>query len=188
MSRVGGRSFEGGWSRGGWSRAADALAHRVLVVAAVIVGLILLGARLGPDLHDTLALLASALALVWILAQFAHESRAHLCARCLAAMPVDPGPAVARGRVWLRLYHGLTDSPAGLPVYLVVLALAYLPSFLGWPGLDWLWFLPITGFTWLSLRHHAVRPWCPYCRGWDDGGDHEPSPTPDPAATKTHRA
>ena len=172
------------WSRRGWSRPVDTLAHRVGVVACVVVGLIVLGALVGPDVRDTLALSASVVGLVWIIAQGLHTRRENLCVRCAEAMPSNPCAAVERGRVWLRLHHRLTDSPVVFVVYVGVQVLACLPTWLGWRGLDWLWFLPIAGLTRLWLHHAAVRPWCPYCREWDDGGDHEPSLTPDPAGTK----
>jgi len=33
--------------------------------------------------------------------------------------------------------------------------------------------------------HHRLQPWCLYCKGWDEGGDHEHTPTPDPTGVKT---
>lgn len=36
--------------------------------------------------------------------------------------------------------------------------------------------------TWL---HHRLRPWCPYCRDWDEDGDTEPSPDPSEFKTRT---
>jgi hypothetical protein len=31
-----------------------------------------------------------------------------------------------------------------------------------------------------GIMHRRLRPWCPWCRPWDEGGDPELSPEPDP--------
>lgn len=65
---------------------------------------------------------------------------------------------------------------------------------------EWLYGDPVAvGGRWLGLwsdailllmvyamiTHHRLGPWCSYCKGWGEGGIHEPSPVPDPSGMKT---
>lgn len=34
--------------------------------------------------------------------------------------------------------------------------------------------------TYANLRHRPLIPWCPWCRRWDEGGEHETVPEPTP--------
>jgi hypothetical protein len=45
-----------------------------------------------------------------------------------------------------------------------------------------LWMFAVIYTEWL---HHRLRPWCPYCRPWDEGGDQELAPDPTLFGTKT---
>ncbi|GAB2540934.1 hypothetical protein [Nocardia heshunensis] len=111
-----------------------------------------------------------------------HVEFTRLCPTCMAEVPTDAS-AQAKRRRWLLRFQHFARHRAAVPVLLVVflaplLAVPYVPSWCSGitsaPGEAWAIGLAV------SIRtHHRLRPWCPWCKNWGDGGDiREPSPDP----------
>lgn len=136
--------------------------------------------------------LSTAVAVIWgvtLLAALVHDQSAALCIRCIKEVPAD-APVRAQRRMLVLWFHHFTARPV-----VAVLALSLLffgPNLLmlalhlhvsaltAVPGILWGFFCASAAW-----QHRQLRPWCSYCRGWDDGGDHEPSPDPVTSGTKT---
>lgn len=134
----------------------------------------------------------------------AYRARKHertLCTRCAEITPLDPQQATHRHRRALLAHHGwVSDNETavrpllraaiintlGLLIVLGALGVMVASLWLSIPR--WLTVVlsvvVVTGsLTWpyIAEIHRRLYPWCPYCKdddGWDDHGDHEPSPTP----------
>ncbi len=118
-----------------------------------------------------------------------HQLRPGLCLRCMKEVPLDGPVRAETQRSLLKLAHfnGSWKSVI-VTVALVIVgpiivqllvngehtSLSSVPSDL--------WIFALIYSNWL---HHRLRPWCPYCRDWDDDGDPEPSPDPTTFGTKT---
>lgn len=132
--------------------------------------------------------------LTWVLigtfgASIWHRLRSGLCLRCMAEVPDDAPVRAERQRGLLKIAHfnGRWKSVAvtvGLvflgPVVLALMLDGDHSNFSSAPADVWIFVLIYS--EWL---HHRLRPWCPYCRDWDDDGDPEPSPDPTTSGTKT---
>ncbi|AYF76403.1 hypothetical protein D7D52_24170 [Nocardia yunnanensis] len=111
-----------------------------------------------------------------------HVQFTRLCPTCMTEVPAD-APARAQRRRWQLRFEHLARRRAAVPVFLLLflvplLAVPYLPSWCSGitsaPGEAWAIGLAVSLWT-----HHRLRPWCPWCRNWGDGGAiHEPSPDP----------
>lgn len=128
------------------------------------------------------------LILIVFLVAVIHQKTARLCIKCMQEIPIDADQK-AQGwqRRFLRIEHFTLRETFILVVAINVwaggrnyflhtdlsLAIASIPLMIVWGSM-------IYG-VWL---HHRVRPWCPYCRRWDNGGDSEWVPDPDPAESK----
>lgn len=125
-------------------------------------------------------------ALACVVIGMLHHIFTRLCIRCMEEVPADASHQAQRQSRVLWLNH-LIDSMRGIVVYLV--AVIGYSVLLGAMELPPVASLPLDAFyvafmysIWL---HHRLRPWCPYCRRWDDGGGIvEPSPDPMIKATK----
>jgi hypothetical protein len=128
------------------------------------------------------------LLLVCYLVSIQHQVTARLCIRCMEEVPVDASERAQRQHLWLRIQH--MSGKTMLIILAVLLAPPWLASafldlsergqsLLGL-GLD-VWTFSLMYSMWL---HHRLRPWCPYCRRWDDDGDAEWVPDPVPAEGK----
>lgn len=124
----------------------------------------------------------------WIFSFYAddgYHSR-RLCWRCARHAPADPEASVARWRRALWLHHraGLVLLAGAVPVSGLLLS-SHLP-----PGLDIasdIGVIVVAGAaSWSGIMHRRLRPWCPWCKPWGEGGDAEavPDPDPDPAVSK----
>lgn len=118
----------------------------------------------------------------------------NLCIWCINRVP-DDAPVRANGnRKWsLWMQHRVFGSWLFVGPF-IVFSLFIIPwlrrliweTDTGLPG-RWL-YLPgsflvvIMVFCWIT--HHRLGPWCPYCKGWGEGGPREHSPTPDPSMLK----
>lgn len=119
-----------------------------------------------------------------------HQALARLCVRCMAEVPADAPVRAVRQRGLLRLAH-----TRGWLLFLVILGWFAVAAVIrwaaGWSLEDSSWLrapADLFAFAWLWSEwvHHRYRPWCPYCRRWDDdGGPREPSPDPDRGGVKT---
>ena len=146
----------------------------------------LLGVALGV-LAGINILVSFALLACWGMALF-HRHKDHLCARCMEEVPVDaPGLAQCRRRP-LRFFHfaatllGILTMVVfiGSPAIFDVIADGTVPRAYFIPGDIWTFAL-----IYAAWQHHRLRPWCPYCRPWDEGGDEEPVADPISFGTKT---
>jgi len=164
-----------------------ALAGAVVVAIAVLFG----------PLPSILDVLATAVALVWaviVVASHFHQHDATLCVGCIEEVPANAPVCAQRRRKLLWFHHFRYERMVGLVVIplllvappLLCLVLHIQPSVITRmaciPAFVW-------GFVgaYAASQHRRLRPWCSYCRGWDEDGDHEPSPTPVEFGTKTLR-
>jgi hypothetical protein len=136
--------------------------------------------------------LSTASSLVFILFWFVaatHAQFGRLCLKCMENVP-DDAPSRAIRQRWVLWY-----SHRFLLILGVSLAYGFAVKTIrqhiygaGWEQdgrwmyspADLAYFLYYYSF-WV---HHKLRPWCPYCKPWDGGGDHERTPTPDPTGEK----
>ncbi|WP_285029790.1 hypothetical protein [Mycolicibacterium sp. lyk4-40-TYG-92] len=167
------------------SRLQTAMAHSliyVLAAAALVRALSWFGMLTVVN-----AFVAAVLLTCWLVSGI-HRRKDHLCFRCMNEVPADAPTRAERRKRSLRFAH-FTSSLRGLPVTIMIvggpvaLGLAVYgttPTVYLIPG-D-LWMFAVIYTEWL---HHRLRPWCPYCRPWDEGGDAEPAPDPTLFGTKT---
>ncbi|WP_280413170.1 hypothetical protein [Nocardia asiatica] len=164
-------------------RFLTAAAHLSLWALAVMVTVRVFG-YLG--VHHWLIDIGDLTATASILIALMHTTITRLCVRCMEEVPGDAAARAQRQSWLLRIAHSL-DSFTRVMVWVALLvATATLATLLDLPRVV---HAPLDAFfalylysTWL---HHKLRPWCPYCRRWDDGdGIHEPSPDPVEKATR----
>ena len=163
---------------GGASEAQSVIAHSLIYVLAASL-LFRVGAWFGVFTGVSLAFNAT-LVICWIVA-FIHRRRDHLCARCMQEVPATAPTQAERRRPLLRFSHFATTvggTAAFAAVVFVPTLLAdhfsgHVGRSLYIPGDLW-----ITAVIYCEWVHHRLRPWCPYCRPWDDDGDEEPAPDP----------
>lgn len=122
-------------------------------------------------------------------ATMAHLRSSHLCMRCMDEVPADaPVQAERRKRV-LWFSHQIATGIGIFGLLVPAVAVAFIGGHVGGPEIHRLARIPLDILLFTSLYstwlHHRLRPWCPYCRGWDDGGDPEPSPDPWEFKTRT---
>ena len=128
------------------------------------------------------------LVICWIVASF-HRRKDHLCARCMHEVPADAPTRAERQWPLLRFSH-FTVTIAGTAVLAcVVFGLALVADLLGGAHAARLLYIPgdlwVTAVIYCEWVHQRLRPWCRYCRPWDDEGDHEPAPDPTDSGTST---
>lgn len=119
-----------------------------------------------------------------MLVSLLHTTRADLCALCASEMPRDPQKDVACKRWALIFAHAVGTSAlfTALLTFGLLAVAVWLVDISGWG----LFYIPFDIY-WAALcysgwRHHYLTPWCPFCNGgWEDGGDLEVVPEPDPA-------
>jgi hypothetical protein len=142
--------------------------------------------------HDWLRMVANALwlfmALTYITAHF-HQLAPRLCVKCMQEVPKNASTQAAGfRRYFLRLSHfSKKESITGL---CIVMALAFAPGLgnklvtaVTSPTLD----VMVAALVYGMWLHHRLRPWCPYCRDWGNGGEAELVPDPDPSESKVVR-
>lgn len=116
-----------------------------------------------------------------------HQEFARICVRCMREVPANTGRAVTRLRWMLAVSHWRPRRYYALWVPMFVIGtVAVTIGGVGWSwvflGCDTLFCITVMA-GWV---HHRLRPWCPFCRRWDDGqGPHELVPDPDPAGVKS---
>ncbi|TLH64287.1 hypothetical protein C1S80_12825 [Mycolicibacterium aubagnense] len=128
---------------------------------------------------------------VCVFASIVHQCSTALCIPCVRDMPVDAPDRARRQKLLLRLSHfgstwvgfaTLLFFCAGVPAIVRALYPNAAPELLQIPGLVW-----IVPLVYARSIHRKLRPWCPYCRDWREGGDYEPSPAPVAFGIKTER-
>lgn len=170
------------------SRILSRTAHLFPAVAATAFTGVIVDDITGGLLPGWISVLSLAVYIAVFLIAMVHNVLARLCLRCMQDVPAD-APAQAARKRWL-----LWADHHYLRIYLLVLALGFASRWIGaWIGLpegpsplylpgDLILLAQVAGIW----THHRLRPWCPFCRRWDDGqGPRELTPTPDPAGVKT---
>jgi hypothetical protein len=114
-----------------------------------------------------------------------------LCERCMEKVPADAENQASRLRRGLWLAHQTLFAP--MPKLLMVAATIMVLSSIvnvaidGWE-FRWIAHIPVDLFVltvvYMGWMHGRYRPWCPYCKGWDDDGPKEVVPEPDPVIEK----
>lgn len=129
------------------------------------------------------------LALVAMLCSF-HAARRHehaLCWRCARNTPLDGPAAAARHDRALRLWHWCHSGSGLIAIAALLVVLIVGGLFLRTIPTAAPLFTLFAVEAAAGLRHRPLQPWCPQCQGrrrWDEGGDPEPSPTPDPSEAR----
>jgi hypothetical protein len=164
------------------SRAMSLMAHAIpylLMIALATRVAYFLKLSLIPSIFDTVA---TSVFMAGMVALYQHLRFGGLCLRCMRSTPLDPGREVNRNKVFLWELHWSTGRMAavfgacfviflvGEHAHGVVYTLSKIP-------LD----IQFFSLAWAAWIHHRLQPWCPYCRGWDEGGEEELVPDPDPA-------
>jgi hypothetical protein len=169
----------------GGSQVMTALTHALPAVLAVAVVLRVaswFGWLTWLDLGAAVALLVCTFAALF------HCRGYHLCVRCMDEVPADAPVRAERQKAALWFCHVMTSS-AGFCLIAAVIAVPVVVATLDEPTLERLTRIPLDlllfAGAYAGWRHHQWRPWCPYCRGWDEDGDPEPSPDPTTFGTRT---
>jgi hypothetical protein len=134
-------------------------------------------------------LIAGIVAMNW--GEFQHSR--NLCWRCWKIVPLDPEAKVKKHDRALRAMHWVWNK--GFKAFLALMAVFFFPlvfvvvvfPLIGLDTKPWnlFGFVGIFGvqmfLAYTGNRHQWLRPWCPYCKRWDDGGSHEVVPDPVPS-------
>ncbi|TCJ89787.1 hypothetical protein [Nocardia alba] len=159
-----------------FSRLLTTIAHLMLYALAAVMA-----ARVATyfDYTGTIVELTLLIGNIVLIIGLIHNDFQRLCVQCMREVPADAGPRAQRQQRLLWLRHWASTPPR----ILIVLAIISVPVFLvhsvGLPRVvslpaDALW----AAFMYSIWLHHRLRPWCPYCRDWDQDGAPEPSPDP----------
>jgi hypothetical protein len=160
----------------GGDRYADALkclghysSHIMAGVTAIAIPNDLTAGRIIP-----LTWISAVAWMIWMASIYA-EARyhsEHLCERCIAATPLDPGAAVKRWKPALWWKHSKISAAALIIVF--IWSLSATVSVIG----GWLWYalgapllLILAGTIFAMHQHHRLYPWCPWCHWPDEGGE-----------------
>jgi hypothetical protein len=167
------------------SRAATLTAHSL---PGLIIGFVV--ARIGAFLHvpyaSGLAHLIPFMVAAGVIALVFHLRKGALCLRCIRSSPLNPQRAVERNKVFLYVAHW--PRKKWWIVWSACLSGTIAADFFTGVVNDLLktpmdvFFLVVMWGIW---AHHRLAPWCPYCRGWDEGGEEELVPDPDPSEKAT---
>jgi hypothetical protein len=164
------------------SRTMSLMAHAIpylLMIALALRVAYFLKLSLIPSIFDTVA---TSVFMAGMVALYQHLRFGGLCLRCMRSTPLNPGREVSRNKAFLWQIHWPTRRfcavfgacvvilLVGEHTHGVVYTLSKIPMDIQFFSLTWA--------TWI---HHRLQPWCPYCRGWDEGGEEELVPDPDPA-------
>lgn len=164
---------------GGAPRVQSIIAHSLIYILALSM-LFRVTAWFGWFVAVTLVFNAILL-LCWVVSSV-HRHRDHLCEWCMRDVPADAPTEAERRLPLLRLAH-FNMTVAGTAVFAVVVVVPpLLTAVLDGSPTDRLLYIPgdvwITAVIYSEWVHHRLRPWCPFCKPWDDEGDEEPAPDP----------
>lgn len=109
----------------------------------------------------------------------------------MAGVPAD-APVRAQRRKKLFWFFHLTTTGIGLGgLFAPVIGLAIVGSVFESPAIQQVTRVPLDILMFATIYtgwlHHQLRPWCPYCRDWDEDGNPEPAPDPSEFTTKIGR-
>ncbi|GAB0105262.1 hypothetical protein JMUB6875_42400 [Nocardia sp. JMUB6875] len=162
-------------------RVLDWIAHRMGSILAVttLAGAVATWVE-NSWVSVTLAGLVTAAFTVGTVVSVLHMELTRICAACMRAVPAD-APVRAQRRRWLLRVAHVGSGRSGLHLFAVIAVstlAAVLAGIRGRYVTVPMAFWPLL-VSYAGLIHHRLRPWCPYCPRWDDGGDlQEPSPDP----------
>ncbi len=123
-----------------------------------------------------------------LFAALGHVARTRLCVDCAKQTPLDPQAAIERHGWALFITHLAARRPLYSWLWLVgIMVLGIVAAHVTGVRLFYApWDILFTLLCYSEWRHHFLQPWCPRCRGgWEDGGDPEFVPDPDPAEKAT---
>jgi len=159
------------------SQVASFLAHAVIYVLPVAVAL-RVASWFGLLTYINFVCVV-ALMTCWYASLF-HRRTNHLCFRCMDDVPADAPVLVERRRLPLRFTH-FVATPLGIICAIAAFTAPLLGAAFS-PHIARPMFIPadlwIFALIYAEWVHHRLRPWCPYCKPWDDFGDREPAPDP----------
>lgn len=151
----------------------------------VTVGVTVRLATMTLHISGWIDALTSIAVVVGFVALFLHLRTGALCLRCVQSAPLDPETEVRQKKMFLWQQHWSVKR-----FYAVWFAFLILTVIANSAPQPWTFLLDLPmnalffSAMWAIWVHHRLGPWCPYCRGWDDGGPEELVPDPDPAETK----
>lgn len=171
----------------GASRMQSAMAHSLIYVLAA--AMLVRAASWFGLLTVVNALVAAVLLTCWLVSGF-HRRKDHLCFQCMEEVPADAPTRAERRRRSLRFAH-FTGSPRGLPVTIMIVGGPAVVGIAMYGATPTRYFIPSDLWMFAAIYaewlHHRLRPWCPHCRPWDEGGDEEPAPGPTLFDTKARK-
>lgn len=133
---------------------------------------------ISPLAYQLLGIVATSGVIITIGAEMYHERV--LCTICAVNTPADIGAAAQRERRTLWWAH---SAYATLILFGSIAATSWALIHLhsGWSDYVWLGVYGMWGLdAYAKARHRLLRPKCPYCPRWDEGGEHETVPEPTP--------
>jgi len=176
--------------RSGWFART---AHVILPIALVTAGMSVLGWFIR--MPEWTAWTTTAVFGIVFIAAILHQVLARICLRCMEEVPADAPVRAQRLRRVLWIDHRMASVRVSLLVWLIPIGISAVLHYAFYQGVapdevadNWT-SAPVTLqmliVVYAMVLHHRLQPWCPYCKGWDEGGDHERTPTPDPTGVKT---
>jgi hypothetical protein len=169
-----------------YSRAVAALAHSMIYILALDVAV---GLTAAFHVLTGLVPMTTTLIVLCASAMMYHSHSSTPCVRCITEVPADAPVRAQRRKRVLWLFHFLGTRAGVASVVAILLAQLLLPAVVRSSDSTNLCQFSITLVTAILLYvkdvHRRLRPWCPYCRRWDDDGDHECVPDPSTFGTKT---
>jgi len=172
------------------SRALNRIAHLLPRAATVVFGALIANDLAGGEVMPTWLAMPLVFAYIVILyTALFHNSLARICLRCMQDGPADAPVRAQRRRFLLWIFHhSLRTALAWAVLFGAGVAARAVLHQPGLVQLDVPALLVAFASVWSGWTHHRLRPWCPFCRRWDDGqGPRERVPDPDPAGVKQPR-
>lgn len=161
---------------------ATRLAHWTPALYVTVAVLSLVRMQLDLNTWLDLATFGAPLMVLFLFTDVVHQWHVYaLCPVCARKVPLDPPVKIAEKRRRLRSLHWLADRPKIVKyAQWFMLALCLVPWGVG--RVAWIALMGVFAtLVYLENVHRPLQPWCPQCH-WDDGGDEEFVPDPDPVA------
>lgn len=143
----------------------------------------------SPGVPPLVGLLAEWVSVIFVFFGVFHFAFSRLCIRCMQDIPLNMAELAQKRKFWLKMVHVAMERRSaslwliGYGIAVLMARWAILGHYPTWSNRDYSWLgvgIPVTVllYGWAVWQHHRLRPECPYCRRWDEGGAREPSPDP----------
>ena len=143
----------------------------------------------SPGIPPLAGLITEYISVALCLIGLLHMGFSRLCIRCIRSMPLNMKELAQKRDFWLKSLHLVIGFRSaiywliGYGILVLMVRAALIGHYPAWDSRDYAWIgagIPVftTWVGWSIWQHHRLRPECPYCRPWDEGGAREPSPDP----------